>query len=483
MNPQRSHNHPRPFRFPSILAMLGGFVLLTGTVVAAAKPNVLLIMMDDLRPELGCYGAEGLITPHIDRLAKMSVLFNKAYVQYPVCNPSRASLLSGLRPEETGIVTNELPFRKAMPDIQSLPELFRNNGYFTAGIGKIFHLGEDKKDSKGKPVKFADARSWDYFYDGIDEATKLGKTGEGRNLTKGRLGWCQWLAAEGGDEDQPDGLNAKAAVEILEKHHDKPFFIGLGLHKPHDPFIAPKKFFDMYPIGSTKLAEEPADRSEEVRYAVPNREDFADFTDMERREFKRAYQACTTFADAQLGKVFETMDRLKLWDNTIVVLIGDHGYHLGEHAWWNKVTVFEVGARAPMMVWVPGAKGLGKPTEAMVEFVDFYPTLLDYAGLEAPHKLSGTSFRSIMENPDLPGKEAAYTQVNRGKTIGRSVRTKQWRYTEWGQNGKDGIELYDHQKDTGEYHNLATATAHAATRSQLAKLLQQGFPQSARKER
>jgi iduronate 2-sulfatase len=456
--------------------MLGGFVLFTTSLLAAAKPNVILIMMDDLRPELGCYGAAGLITPNIDRLAKQSVLFKNAYVQYPVCNPSRASLLSGLRPDETGIVTNELPFRKAMPTIQSLPELFRNNGYFTAGIGKIFHLGEDKKDSKGKPLKFIDTHSWEYFYDGMNHATKLGNTGEGRNLTRGRLGWCQWLAANGGDEDQADGLNAKAAVEILDKQHDKPFFIGIGIHKPHDPFIAPKKYFDMYPIGDTKLAELPADRSEPSRYAIPNREDFADFTDKERREFKRAYQACTTFADAQLGKVFATMDRLKLWENTIVVLIGDHGYHLGEHEWWNKVTVFELGARAPMLVWIPGAKGLGKPTEALVEFVDFFPTLIDYAGLQAPHKLSGTSFRSIMDNPELPGKEAAYTQVNRGKAVGRSVRTKRWRYTEWGPNGKDGIELYDHQTDSGEYHNLATAPAHSATRSQLTELLKKGFP-------
>ena len=483
MIPRLFLNHPRLFGFLTILAIAGGIPLLAEPVEAATKPNVIFIMMDDLRPELGCYGVEGLITPNIDRFAKKAVLFKNAYVQYPVCNPSRASLLSGLRPEETGITTNDLPFRKAMPDIRSLPELFRNNGYFTAGIGKIFHLGEDKKDSKGKPVKFADSLSWEFFYDGIDDATKLGKTGEGRNLTKGRLGWCEWLAADGSDEDQPDGLNAKTAVEVLEKHHDKPFFIGLGMHKPHDPFIAPKKYFAMYPKGSTKLAEEPADRSEQVRYALPNRNNFAEFTDKERHEFKRAYQACTTFADAQLGKVFDAMDRLELWDNTIVVLIGDHGYHLGEHDWWNKVTVYELGAHAPMMVRVPGAKGLGKSSEALVEFVDFYPTLLDYAGLEAPHKLSGTSFRNVMENPDLPGKEAAYTQVNRGQTVGRSVRTKRWRYTEWGQNGKDGIELYDHQKDSGEYYNLAAATLHKSTRNRLAELLKQGFPHSDHKGR
>jgi iduronate 2-sulfatase len=459
------------------LALLAAlfFPCTVGTAGTPTRPNVLFIVIDDLRPELACYGAEGLITPNIDRLAKNGVLFHHAYAQYPVCNPSRASFLSGLRPGETGIVTNDLPFRKAMPGIKSLPELFRNNGYFTAGIGKIFHLAEEKTDSKGKPVKFEDKLSWEFFYDGLDDATKLGKTGEGRNLTKGRLGWCEWLAAEGGDEDQPDGLNAKAAIGILEKHHDKPFFIGLGFHKPHDPFIAPKRYFDMYPLESTKLAVEPGDRSEQIRHAIPNRTDFAEFTDMERREFKRAYQACTTFADAQLGKVFGAMDRLKLWENTIVVLIGDHGYHLGEHDWWNKVTVYELGARTPLMVWVPGAKGMGKPSGALIELVDLYPTLADYAGLKAAHELSGTSFRNLMENPGLPGKPAAYTQVNRGKTIGRSVRTARWRYTEWGQDGKYGIELYDHTTDDGEYHNLSEKPEHAALRKELSHLLKKGF--------
>ncbi|QTN32059.1 sulfatase [Akkermansiaceae bacterium] len=439
----------------------------------AAKPrNVIFIVVDDLRTELGCYGVEEVISPNIDRLAKKGVLFHNGYAQYPVCNPSRSSFLSGKRPDETGIVTNTLPFRKAMADLVSLPQLFRQNGYFTAGIGKIFHLAEPRD---GKQVLFEDPLSWQHFYDGTKDATKLGRTGEGRNLTHGKIPWCTWLAAAGGDEDQADGLNAKAAVRILEEHHDKPFFLGLGFHKPHDPFIAPKKYFDLYPEGETKLAVEPDDRSEQVRYAIPNHTDFASFTDRERREFKRAYQACVSFTDAQLGKVFDAMDRLKLWDDTIVVLIGDHGYHLGEHEWWNKVTVYERCAGAPMMAWVPGAKGMGQPTHALIEFVDIYPTLIDCAGLKAPHPLSGESFRAVLEDPKLPGKKAAYTQVNRGKTVGRSVRTQRWRYTEWGKDGKDGIELYDHNADTGEYHNLGGKPGYAETSGELRKLLATGF--------
>jgi iduronate 2-sulfatase len=437
--------------------------------------NVLLVVVDDLRPELGCYGAREVVSPHFDRLASKGMLFHNAYAQYPVCNPSRASFLSGMRPDECGIVSNDVPFRMAMPDIVSLPQLFRQNGYHTAGIGKIFHLGQDRE---GKQVLFQDPLSWDYFFDSLHDAPKIGRTGEGRNLTGGRLKWCEWRAANGGDEAQPDGINTSAALTILEKHHDKPFFIALGLHKPHDPFIAPKKYFDLYPEGSTRIARDPADRSPQVHHAIPNSNDFGTFTDKERREFKRAYQACVSFVDAQLGRMLDAMDRLKLWDNTMVIVIGDHGYHLGEHGWWNKVTVYEIGARSPMMVWMPGAKGMGKPTTALIEFIDLYPTVIDYAGLKAPHKLSGTSLRPVFDDPAHPGKDAAFTQVNRGKTVGRSVRTQRWRYTEWGPDGKAGVELYDHESDHGEYHNLADHPAHTATRKRMAKLLPTGFPGS-----
>jgi len=435
--------------------------------------NVLFIVVDDLRTELGCYGVDEVISPNFDRLADKGMLCRNAYAQYPVCNPSRSSFLSGLRPEEAGIVSNKVPFRSKLPDLVSLPQLFRQNGYYTAGIGKIFHLGQDEN---AKPTLFQDPLSWDHFSDALKTAPKIGRTGKGRNLTDDRLVWCKWLAANGDDNDQADGINTSEALRVLNEPRDKPLFLALGLHKPHDPFIAPKRYFELYPEGSTKIAKEPADRSEPVRYAVPNKKDFASFTDKERREFKRAYQACVSFCDAQLGRIFETMDKLELWDNTMVILIGDHGYHLGEHGWWNKVTVHEFGARAPMIAWIPGAKGMGRPTDAIIEFVDLYPTLIDYAGLDAPHALSGTSLRPVFDDPSLPGKEAAYTQVNRGNTVGRSVRTKRWRYTEWGEDGKFGIELYDHNKDHGEYYNLSGNPERAAVIKHLSSLLEEGFP-------
>jgi len=459
-----------------VMVVLCGAVLAGLPTVEARgevrTPNVIFIVIDDLRTELECYGVEQLYTPNIDRLARKGMLFRNAYVQYPVCNPSRASFLSGLRPEETGILSNDIPFRRLHPNLVSLPQLFRQNGYYTAGIGKIFHLGVD---APGKRVLFEDPLSWAYFYDGMKEATALGRQGEGRNLTGGRLPWCQWLAAEGDDVDQADGLGSAAVLRILEERKDQPFFIGFGIHKPHDPFIAPRKYFDHYPEGETRLASEPEDRTPRVPLAIPNEKDFAGFTDRERREFKRAYQACVSFADAQVGKVLDALDRYDLWGNTIVMLMGDHGYHLGEHDWWNKVTVFELCARTPLMIWVPEANGMGQDTRAIVEFLDLYPTLIDYAGLKAPHRLSGVSLRPVLDDPKLPGKAAAYTQVTRGDKMGRSVRTTRWRYTEWGPDGRLGVELYDHDTDFGEYYNLRTDPQLAAQCRQLRTLLSKGF--------
>jgi uncharacterized sulfatase len=438
----------------------------------AEKTNVIMVVIDDLRTELGCYGVDAMHSPSIDRFAQKGMLFNHAYAQYPVCNPSRSSFLSGLRPDEVGIISNTVPLRRVQPNLVTLPQLFRENGYFTAGIGKIFHLSVDHADER---ALFVDPLSWDYFFDALDGTTKTGRQGAGRNLTNGKIPWATWKAAAGDDADQPDGINNLEVLKVLEDNHERPFFIGYGIHKPHDPFIAPKKYFEFYPEGRTQLAEEPEGRSKRIKMAIPNDRIFAEFTDQERREFKRAYQAGVSFADAQVGKLMDRLDQLELWDSTIVIIMGDHGYHLGEHDWWNKVTVFEDGARAPMLIWVPDALGMGKPTDSLMEFIDLYPTLVDYAGLAPPHKLSGASLRPVLEDPNVSVKEAAYTQVTRGpKVMGRSVRTRRWRYTEWGE-GKHGVELYDHSKDSGEYYNLSANPEYAHVVSQMKQLLQGGL--------
>lgn len=462
--------NPMKKSFPLMICVL----LILLNAATAKQMNVLFIAIDDLRPEIGCYGNDEMKTPNIDRLAKKGIKFNRAYCQYPVCNPSRASFLTGKRPFELDILSNKIALREKWPEIVTLPQLFRNNGYFTAGMGKILHMGLDEN---GKQTLFRDDLSYDHWFRALGNNPKIGNTGKGRKLGDGSIPWAQWLAAEGGDEAQPDGMIAAEAVRVLEAHHDKPFFIAVGFHKPHDPFFAPKEYFEQYPLDEIKLAVDPADRSPLLRYSLPNKDLFSSFTERDQREFKRAYHACTTFSDAQVGKVFAAMDRLELWDSTIVVLMGDHGYHLGEHGWWNKVTVYELGANAPLMMWVPGARTMGQETDSVVEFVDLYPTLADLCGLKPPHRLSGKSLRPVLAHPSKPWKNAAYTQVTRGaRMMGYSVVNDHWRFIQWGINGEGGTELYDQTKDHDNYYNLADNPEYKKVSKKMAGLLEDGFP-------
>jgi len=425
-----------------------------------SKPNVLFIVVDDLNNSLGCYGHSVVKSPNIDRLAARGVRFDRSYCQFTVCNPSRTSFLTGLRPDSTGILNNATPFRSKLPDAVTLPQLFRKNGYFTARVGKVFHSAKNMDDPQ----------AWEVTSD--PKGTPLGKQGQGRNLTGGRVRWCRWLAAEGNDEDQPDGQIAAEAIGLLEQHRDNPFFLAVGFHKPHDPFIAPKRYFDLYPLESLKPPQDPPDRSAELGQAIGSgwKADFDRFTDRERREFMRAYYAGISFMDAQLGKIIAALDRLELWHNTTVVFFGDHGYHLGERGWWNKNTVFELSARAPLIMVAPEIKTAGRGCSGIVEFVDIYPTLADLCGLSAPANLEGTSFKPLLDDPELSWKKTAFTRVQRGRIAGRSVRTERWRYTEWDQ-GKQGAELYDHNTDPGEYYNLAGDPQHTETVAELRKLL------------
>ena len=445
-------------------------------VYASATPlNVLFITIDDLRPELATYQADGILTPHIDRLAAKGLQFNAAYCQYPVCNPSRSSFLTGLRPDELGIVSNRVALRRKWPDLVTLPQLFRNSGYFTAGLGKLFHMGTD---AEGRQTLFRDDASFDYYFKAMGKEPSIGAQGEGRKLGDGTVRWARWRAAEGGDQAQADGMLAAEAVRLLEENRDKPFFIGVGFHKPHDPFIAPKAYFDLYPLEEVALAEDPSGRTPLLEHALPDAYNFETFTEKDRREFKRAYHACTTFVDAQVGKVLDALDRLKLWDNTIVMLLGDHGYHLGEHGWWNKVTVFDIGARVPLVMWVPKAAGMGAETEAVVELLDLYPSLADLCNLKPPHELRGESLRPLVEDPSLMWENPAYTQVVRSPVgMGYSVRYGDWRLTQWGQDGSGGLELYNVAKDKEGYYNYANDPEHAAMFDRLHGFLRKGYPQ------
>jgi len=426
----------------------------------ARPPNVLFVTVDDLNTDLGCYGHRIVRSPNLDRLAEQGTRFDRAYCQFPVCNPSRSSLLTGLRPDTTGILGNRTPLRSKLPDVVTLPQRFRQNGYFTARLGKIFHGGANMDDPK----------AWDVALD--FKPTPTGRQGERRNMTGGAVKWCWWMMAEGDDEDQPDGQIARQAARLLEEKRDRPFFLGVGFHKPHDPFIAPKKYFDLYPTDRLDPPREPPGRTPDLPLAIGRglKAHFDRFTDRERREFMRSYYAGASFMDAQFGKVLAALDRAGLARSTIVIFLSDHGYHLGWRGWWNKNTLFEWSCRAPLLVRVPWLTTPGSVCSGLVEFVDLYPTLTDLCGLKAPANLAGTSLVPLLKDPSGKGRKAAYTQVQRGRAAGYSLRTERWRYTEW-DGGKQGAELYDHHADPHEWRNLAGQGKYARFVADLKTLL------------
>lgn len=450
----------------SLLVALGMNCLAGLGAEQPARPNVLLIAVDDLRDTLGCYGNRAVKTPHVDRLAARGVRCERAYVQYPVCNPSRASFLTGLRPEQTGVTDNNTLLRGKLPDVVTLPQLLRASGYYCAAFGKLFHLGGGRE--AGARQRWMDLpKSWDEAQ--AFQATPAGKIIAGRNLTGGRLKWCEWGMTAGGDDDQPDGQNARAAIACIERLGDQPWFIGVGFHKPHDPFVAPQQYFDLYPPGSLPLPRDPQDQTAAPPLAVGFGEfgaAFRQFTDQERAEFLRAYYAGVSFMDAQVGRLLDALDRLQLTDKTLVIFLSDHGYHLGERGWWNKNTLFERSCRAPLILAAPGMKpGVAR---GLVEFVDLYPTVAEYCAAKPPGSLAGASLRPLLIDPSGPGKSAAFTLVTRGPQRGDSVRTDRWRYTEWSDGAR---ELYDHQNDPEENYNRAADPSLAATVAALQRVL------------
>jgi uncharacterized sulfatase len=436
-----------------------------------ARPNVLFIISDDLNADLGTYGHPIVKTPNFDRLAARGLRFDRAYAQYPVCNPSRSSFLTGLRPTTTGILDNATHVRENLPDVVTLPQLFRANGYLSVGLGKVFHRGLSPDETR---PEMDDPRSFDRVFYGA--VTPLGRKGEGRNLTDGRLAWCKWLAAEGTDADQPDGQLTDEAIRTLENDGGRPLFLAVGYYRPHDPFHSPRAYFAKYPLENMIIPVDPPG------YVVPNpfaiggggfKAAFDRFGPAEKREFLRSYYAGVSFIDAQVGRLLDALDRLDQARRTIVVFIGDHGYELGVRNWWNKNTVFERSCRTPLIIATPTMPDAvrGRATRSLVEFVDLYPTLADLCKLDhAPTNLEGTSLRPVLDDPAGTVKEAATTVVQRGEVLGRSVRTDRFRYTEWGRPAV-AVELYDHDRDPGEWTNLADDPDFRKDRDALSRLL------------
>ena len=413
-----------------------------------------------------------------EHLAAQGVRFDRAYCQFPLCNPSRASFLTGRRPDSLRVYENATQFRKTVPDAQTLPQTFQKAGYVVARVGKLYHygvpgqIGTDGLDDPPSWQQVVNPRGRDKD----DEDKDLIFTLTPNNKGSARYGaTLSWLAADGTDAEQTDGKIAAETVKLLEANADKPFFLACGFFRPHTPYVAPKKYFDLYPPDALKLATVPeghraAGPAPAFGSAKPEQEKM---TDDQRRHALQAYYAAATFMDAHVGVLLAALDRLQLADRTIVVFISDHGYHLGEHGLWQKMSLFENSARVPLVVYDPRAKGNGKVSTRTVELVDLHPTLAELAGLPAPGGLDGKSLKPLLDDPAAAWDKPAVTQVSRGTPtatgeptgknpwfMGYSVRTEQFRYTEW-DGGTRGAQLYDYQADPGELKNLAADPAHA----------------------
>ena len=443
-------------------------------------PNVLFLMSDDLRPELGCYGNKVIKSPNIDRLAARGMVFTRAYCQQAVCSPSRTSVMTGARPDTTKVWDLRTHFRKAMPDVVTLPQCFIQNGYTARGFGKVYHSKLDDRPSWSDGKTHADFRApTNHKFASFrlqDDDIPLTKTDRSAAFRK--------------TDDPPngggDGRVADEAIAALKefKTDGKPFFLAIGFRKPHLPFNVPKHYWDMYqedkiPVAPNRFLPKNApdfalvEQNELWKYShVP---DTANLPDAYARKLKHGYYASVSYMDAQLGRVLDELDRLKLTENTIIVLWGDHGWKLGEHNRWCKHSNFEDDTRSPLIISVPGTKHAGTKTDALTEFVDIYPTLAELANIKAPSHLEGKSLVPVLHNPTTTHRTAAFSQyprtVNRQRLMGYSMRTDRYRFTRWldryDHSKVIAVELYDHQNDPQESENISGSEQNQAVVNQL----------------
>jgi iduronate 2-sulfatase len=444
---------------------------------AERKPNVLFIAVDDMNNDLGCYGNPIVQSPNIDRLARLGVKFDRAYCQFPLCSPSRSSLMTGLRPSTTRILELQTHFRSVLPDVVTLSQMFMNNGYYAARVGKIYHYGNPGQIGTSG---LDDPPSWKEVVNPSGRDKVPLEPDIINHTPKRGLGSAMSFLSDqdGQDQDHTDGKVALEAIKLLEKSKDQPFFLAVGFYKPHTPYVAPKKYFDLYPLDKITLPKDPSEQIKNVpQAALASTQPWPYFgaTEAQARECKQGYYATISFVDAQIGKLLEAVDRLKLWENTIVVFWSDHGYHLGEHGLWMKQSLFEESARVPLIIVAPGAKGNGQASPRTVEFVDLYPTLADLAGLTPPRNLAGASLKPLLDDPTRAWNRPAYTQVQRGAYPGYSVRTERWRYTEW-DDGQKGAQLYDHDADPAELNNLVDDPKQAKVVAEMKALMKKNWP-------
>ena len=439
------------------------------------KKNVLLIVCDDLNTHVSPSGYDHIKTPTLAKFASNAMTFNRAFCQYPVCGPSRASFLNGLYPQSSGVIDNKADIRQTRPGTLSMPQFFKENGYWTGSVGKVFH----------SPRHEHGEIAWNEFHrfnnDELPVVAEARRKFEAENgsveLPKNRKAWrtlekkakskldAQTPPGYGPsgltEEQHKDGKNARTVARWLKDNPNgkKPFFITCGIQKPHVPFLAPQKYFDLYPLESIVYTPEKANLWDKIpRKAINTR--FKEFgfeetkeNDALRREYMQAYHACVSFIDAQIKIVLDSLKESGQWENTIVIFTSDHGYHLGDHFLWGKVTLFDIGAKVPFIVHAPGLTKAGTRSEAMVELIDIYPTLAQLTGLTPPGHLQGASLRPLLDHPERLGKKNyAYSIVTRGKEMGYALRNQRWRYGKW----PDGEELYNLTNDPEEKNNLVT---------------------------
>ena len=453
---------------------------------SAPPPNVLLIVVDDLNNDLGTYGHPVVQTPNIDSLARAGTRFDAAYSQFPVCTPSRASFLTGLYPEQIGVVEVEPHFRDHVPNVTTLPQVFREHGYTSVRIGKIYHqgvpsqIGEDGYD---------DPPSWDRVINpiGVDKEVER----QVSSIVPGELppdigGTLAWLAVDGDDDAHTDGVATTAAIGIMDELHPdntgRPLFLAVGYYRPHVPLIAPRRYFEMYPLAEIELPQYPANDRDDIPIpALADRPYQAQMSERQQRQVIQAYYASVSFIDAQVGRLLGGLRRSGLADNTIIVFLSDHGFHLGSHGLWQKTDLFEGSVRLPLIIAAPDHPTPGAQSSSLVELVDLYPTLTGLAGLDPPDYLMGRSLVPILEDPSARVRNSAFTMASSRawwtrpewkyrEISGYSVRTDRYRYTEWG-DGAFGVEFYDYLNDPQELVNLAHDRPMASIRFKLARLL------------
>lgn len=467
---------------PSVLFAIA--LLLLGSVATAQAPrkNVLFIGVDDLRVELGCYGDECMKTTNIDALARQGLLFETAYCQQAICAASRISLMTGMRPDTTGVYDLQHPLNETLPDAMSIPRFFQQNGYRTVSLGKIYHHSKDDQafwdvvDDCSQPA-YAAPETLAMIAEKTTEAK--GKKLKGKELrlfTKGPA----YESGDVSDSTYTDGVIADNAIEQLRQNDKRPFFLAVGFKKPHLPLVAPKKYWDMYDPAAIEIPsrESPAGVAEQATTSWGELRAYTgipaegDLSDEQTRSMIHAYRACVSYVDAQIGRVLAELDRQGLRENTIIVFWSDHGWKLGEYGDWCKHTNFELDTHVPL-IFSGSSIPRGKRSTALVEYIDIYPTLAQWCGLTIPKSCEGASLLPVFADPSLPGKQAALSQYPRGGGMGYSIRSGNWRYTRW--QRKDGKvvarELYDHSRSDVATKNDVELPENVSTVKQLDELL------------